>query len=115
MCVPRSGSASAGRVADLQVWLARLGVALNGGICAWLAYRRPLSIRGTRLAASSAEILSLGGEIRFQTKVEDVLIDEQNGVRQVRGVRLASGEEIATNHLVMAIGHSARDTFEMLY
>lgn len=39
---------------------ARLGVALNGGICAWLAYRRPLSIRGTRLAASSAEILSLG-------------------------------------------------------
>ncbi|WP_312486028.1 GGDEF domain-containing protein [Massilia timonae] len=39
---------------------ARLGVAVNGGICAWLAYRRPLSIRGTRLAASSAEILSLG-------------------------------------------------------
>ncbi|MDY0976026.1 GGDEF domain-containing protein [Massilia sp. CFBP9012] len=39
---------------------ARLGVALNAGICAWLAYRRPLSIRATRLAASSAEILSLG-------------------------------------------------------
>ena len=39
---------------------ARLGVALNGGVCAWLAYRRPLSVRGTRLAASSAEILSLG-------------------------------------------------------
>jgi len=39
---------------------ARLGVALNGGVCAWLAYRRQLSIRGTRLAASSAEILSLG-------------------------------------------------------
>ena len=33
---------------------ARLGVALIGGIGAWLAYRRPLSIRGTRLAASSA-------------------------------------------------------------
>ena len=62
-----------------------------------------------------AEILSLGGEIRFQTKVEDVLIDETNGVRQVRGVVLASGEEIATNHLVMAVGHSARDTFQMLY
>jgi diguanylate cyclase len=39
---------------------ARLGVALIGGTGAWLAYRRPLSVRGTRLAASSAEILSLG-------------------------------------------------------
>lgn len=39
---------------------ARLGVALIGGTGAWLAYRRPLSVRATRLAASSAEILSLG-------------------------------------------------------
>lgn len=39
---------------------ARLGVALIGGTGAWLAYRRPLSVAGTRLAASSAEILSLG-------------------------------------------------------
>lgn len=38
---------------------ARLGVALIGGTGAWLAYRRPLSVRGTRLAASSAEFLSL--------------------------------------------------------
>ena len=62
-----------------------------------------------------AEIIRLGGEIRFETRVEDVLIDDAGGVRQVVGVRLGNGEEIATRHLTMAIGHSARDTFEMLY
>lgn len=62
-----------------------------------------------------AEIQQLGGEIRFETRVDDVLISEENGVRQVVGVRLASGEEIATRHLAMAVGHSARDTFQMLY
>ncbi len=56
-------------------------------------------------------IQSLGGEIRFQSRVNDVEID--NG--QVRAVVLSSGERIATNHLVLAIGHSARDTFEMLH
>jgi uncharacterized FAD-dependent dehydrogenase len=62
-----------------------------------------------------AEILSLGGEIRFETRLEDVLIEGEGDHRQVVGVRLASGEEIPTRHLVMAIGHSARDTFQMLY
>ncbi len=62
-----------------------------------------------------AEIIRLGGEIRFETRVDDVLIEETGGVRQVVGVRLSSGEEIATRHLTMAIGHSARDTFQMLY
>ncbi|UVW29668.1 NAD(P)/FAD-dependent oxidoreductase [Massilia sp. H6] len=62
-----------------------------------------------------AEIESLGGEFRFGTRVEDIHVAEENGVRQVQGVRLANGEDIPTRHLVMAIGHSARDTFEMLY
>jgi uncharacterized FAD-dependent dehydrogenase len=62
-----------------------------------------------------AEILSLGGEIRFETRLEDVLIEGEGNARQVVGVRLASGEELPTRHLVMAVGHSARDTFEMLY
>ncbi|WP_137175253.1 NAD(P)/FAD-dependent oxidoreductase [Massilia sp. HP4] len=62
-----------------------------------------------------AEIMRLGGEIRFETRVDDVLIEETGGVRQVVGVRLSSGEEIATRHLALAIGHSARDTFQMLY
>ena len=56
-------------------------------------------------------IESLGGEIRFQSKVADIEIE--NG--QVRGVVLASGEQIAGNHVVLAVGHSARDTFEMLF
>ncbi len=56
-------------------------------------------------------IEQLGGEIRFQSKVADIIID--NG--QVRGVVLASGERIASNHVVLAVGHSARDTFEMLH
>ncbi len=56
-------------------------------------------------------IESLGGEIRFQSKVADIEIE--NG--QVRGVVLASGEQIASKHVVLAVGHSARDTFEMLF
>ncbi len=56
-------------------------------------------------------ITALGGEVRFEQKVEAVNID--NG--QVRGVTLASGETIAADHVVLAIGHSARDTFQMLY
>ncbi len=58
-----------------------------------------------------ATIESLGGEIRFGSRVEDVEIN--NG--QVCGVRVASGETIATRHVVLAVGHSARDTFEMLH
>jgi uncharacterized FAD-dependent dehydrogenase len=57
-----------------------------------------------------ATILSLGGEIRFETRVDDIEIIDN----QVRGVVLANGEHIATDHLVMAIGHSARDTFKMI-
>lgn len=58
-----------------------------------------------------ATIEALGGEIRFQSRVDDLDID--NG--QVRGVVLASGERIAADHVVLAVGHSARDTFQMLY
>ena len=56
-------------------------------------------------------IKSLGGEIRFESKVEKIDIENH----QVQGVMLASGEFIATNHLILAVGHSARDTFEMLH
>jgi len=55
-------------------------------------------------------IHALGGEIRFQCKVTDVNIE--NG--HVRGVTLANGEIISADHVVLAVGHSARDTFEML-
>jgi uncharacterized protein len=58
-----------------------------------------------------AGIESLGGEIRFQSRVDEIEIE--NG--QVRGVILAGGETIPSNHVVLAVGHSARDTFKMLY
>ena len=56
-------------------------------------------------------ILSLGGEVRFETRVDDIDIQD----RQVRGVGLANGDYIRTDHVVLAVGHSARDTFEMLH
>ncbi|TAN85114.1 MAG: NAD(P)/FAD-dependent oxidoreductase [Gallionella sp.] len=56
-------------------------------------------------------IQALGGEIRFESRVDDIEIADG----RVRSVALASGERIATDHLVLAVGHSARDTFEMIY
>jgi uncharacterized FAD-dependent dehydrogenase len=58
-----------------------------------------------------ATIEALGGEFRFQCKVTDIEID--NGC--VRGVVLGNGEHIASDHVVLAVGHSARDTFQMLH
>ena len=63
-----------------------------------------------------ADIVALGGEIRFQQKVTDLLLEpDADGVRHVRGVTLASGEELRADHVVLALGHSARDTFAMLH
>ncbi len=56
-------------------------------------------------------IESLGGEIRFQSRVSDIKIE--GGA--MRGVTLENGECIETRHVVLAVGHSARDTFEMLH
>ena len=54
---------------------------------------------------------SLGAEIRFQSKVVDIEIEDG----QVQGVVLDNGERIETKHAVLAVGHSARDTFKMLH
>jgi uncharacterized FAD-dependent dehydrogenase len=63
-----------------------------------------------------ATIESLGGEYRFESRVTDLDIDTApDGTRQLRGVVLASGERIASNHVVLAVGHSSRDTFQMLH
>ena len=62
-----------------------------------------------------AEIERLGGEYRFGAKVTDLLVDTgADGTRQLRGVVLADGCELRADHVVLAIGHSARDTFGML-
>ncbi len=56
------------------------------------------------------EIISLGGDIRFNTQVTDIRVENE----QITAVQVQSGEWIATNAAVLAIGHSARDTFQML-
>ncbi len=57
------------------------------------------------------EIEQLGGEIRFQQRVTDVQIEDG----RIAGVTLADGETLRSRHVVLALGHSARDTFEMLH
>jgi uncharacterized protein len=57
-----------------------------------------------------ADIAALGGEIRFGQRVVDVAIE----AGAIRGVTLASGEQLRADHVVLALGHSARDSFEML-
>ena len=63
-----------------------------------------------------AEIIRLGGEIRFEQKVASIARDtDMEGNARVTGLTLASGEHLASEHIVLAVGHSARDTFQMLY
>jgi uncharacterized FAD-dependent dehydrogenase len=63
-----------------------------------------------------ATIEALGGEIRFGSRVDDLLVETgTDGERHVRGVMLASGEQLRADHVVLAIGHSARDSFAMLH
>ena len=56
-------------------------------------------------------IQSLGGEFRFQSRVVDLDID--NG--QIRAVKLENGDVLQSDHVVLAVGHSARDVFQMLH
>lgn len=65
----------------------------------------------TMIEKMRATILELGGEIRFSTRVDD--IHQQDG--RITGVTLSNGEVLHSRHVVLAVGHSARDTFEMLY
>src|SRR5688572_6038641 len=65
----------------------------------------------TMVEKMRAEVLALGGEIRFGQRVDRLLIEDGQAV----GVVLASGETLHSRHVVLAIGHSARDTFQMLY
>ncbi|MDR0674320.1 MAG: hypothetical protein LBF93_11875 [Zoogloeaceae bacterium] len=63
-----------------------------------------------------AALRALGAEIRFGCRMENILIDvHADGKRQARGVRLADGETLHGDHVVLAVGHSARDTFAMLH
>jgi uncharacterized FAD-dependent dehydrogenase len=68
----------------------------------------------TMLESMRTLIESLGGEYRFESRVDDLDIEVRDGERRIRGLVLADGTHIAADHVVLAPGHSARDTFEML-
>ena len=56
------------------------------------------------------EILASGGDVRFETRVTDLLIADG----RIKGLVLNGQEELLAEHVVLALGHSARDTFSML-
>ncbi|MET0383312.1 MAG: FAD-dependent protein [Burkholderiaceae bacterium] len=62
-----------------------------------------------------ADIVALGGDVRFGQRVVDLLIEDRGDARHVRGLTLASGEQLRADQVVLALGHSARDTFAMLH
>jgi uncharacterized FAD-dependent dehydrogenase len=65
----------------------------------------------TMIEKMRAKIIELGGEIRFSTRVDDIHMEDG----QITGLTLSNGEEIKSRHVILAVGHSARDTFEMLH
>ena len=70
------------------------------------------TFRLTRIvSAMREEIIRLGGEVRFESKVTDLLIEDG----RVEGVVLEDGEQVRSRHVVLALGHSSRDTFRMLH
>ncbi len=70
----------------------------------------------TMVEAIRAKIEALGGDYRFGTRVTDFNIETRpDGVRHMRGVVVQTGETIRTDMVVLAIGHSARDTFEAIH
>ncbi len=72
----------------------------------------------TMVEQMRAEIHRLGGEVRFEQRVDDIHFskaDDDGDQMQVTGLTLSTGEVIETKHIALAIGHSARDTFAMLH
>lgn len=58
-----------------------------------------------------AKIIEMGGEIRFEARVDDLHIEDG----QITGLTLSNGEQLHSRHIALAVGHSARDTFQMLF
>jgi len=61
------------------------------------------------------EIVSLGGEVRFETQLADLILGHDNALRAVITTSERGREEIGADTLILATGHSARDTYEMLH
>ena len=61
------------------------------------------------------QITALGGEFRFSQKVADLALEQHGASHKLLGITLEGGEQIEASHVILAIGHSARDTFGMLH
>jgi uncharacterized protein len=66
------------------------------------------------------QIIALGGEIRFEQRVCDVLFNQEQGAHVLRGLEVENLQDgtryaLPAHQVVMALGHSSRDTFSMLY
>ena len=70
----------------------------------------------TMVISMRETIEQLGGEYRFGTRVDDFAVEEDaDGTRRLKGLHLSNGEFLPASHVIMAVGHSARDTFEVLH
>jgi Uncharacterized FAD-dependent dehydrogenases len=70
----------------------------------------------TMVMSMRETIERLGGEYRFGTRVDDFEIETSpTGERSLKGVHLSNGEFLPASHVIMAVGHSARDTFQVLH
>ncbi|MEX1249811.1 MAG: NAD(P)/FAD-dependent oxidoreductase [Hyphomonas sp.] len=70
----------------------------------------------TMVESLRAKIEALGGEYRFQHRVTDIELDRTSeGGQRIRGLRLHTGEFLEAEHVVLAVGHSSRDTFKALF
>ena len=63
------------------------------------------------VATMREEIRALGGEVRFESKVTDFIIEDD----RIQGVTLADGEQLRSHYVVLALGHSARDSFRKIH
>jgi len=70
----------------------------------------------TMVESMRETIEALGGEYRWQHRVDDFDIETAaDGSRKLKGLHLSTGDYLAAEHVVLAVGHSARDTFQVLH
>ncbi len=70
----------------------------------------------TMVESMRETIEALGGEYRWQHRVDDFDIETAaDGQRRLKGLHISNGDYLPAEHVVLAVGHSARDTFQTLY
>lgn len=70
----------------------------------------------TMVESMRRQIVGLGGEYRWRTRVDELALERRgDGAHRLRGLYLEDGGLLEADHVVLAVGHSARPTFEMLH